>query len=769
MTLRRAIVRYWPYVKDFGVALRPLRFGILGIGIIFVLWLDSYTGQGADVLIAYSHSAFLGLKSWQFMLALVVFSLVVWLTMYLAILLRFRHGVQDEPAVMAAYRAQYPAPIYYPDSADARAEADRRVKWILWLRKIAPPLLGAGAPFVTALGLLGAEGFHAFTEYAIWFALLSGIVFFLLFRVMMPKDLSANIKNSWNKIQLGWVKWLPVFAFAALLFIAGTSFVDPVSWGLRLGPIIVFFSVVALIVISGTAVSLLSRQSSLPIFLIVLLFLIVWHRLAPDERVRYLDSANTSSDIEHRLHPVDAIDHWLRGNHLQADQASDNSPSIQQTGPKVSPVVFVSAAGGGSRAAYWTAAILGALEDQTDRKFSNHLIAISGVSGGSLGAAIYRSLLSADERVSNYQQAGQEAAAGDFLGPVLAAMATHDILPPLSGADRSYASEEEIIFHGDRAVAIEQAWERSWSRAVCGNDSKDCPNLFAGSFIKLFNERPLPALLLNGTAVETGARVVTSSLRIECDSFGANQPQPCTSKMRDISDFLAHLADHAPEKKGALDIRVSTAVSNSARFPVVLPAATANIALSVPQTGPQPPDRPPQRVPVEARIVDGGYFENFGATTMHELILELGEKLKNTQLAPVIVQISSDPELSIDFDPGYGRPMVKNITLGHFFAQLRAPLQAYYMTRDAHGTQARLLLEDDAKQLGFRYFHFRICPQPRSNPPLAWILSDQAQERLRASLESSTESCNNKDAFKTLVNCIKERTEAACRPQKSAG
>src|SRR5438477_10117049 len=91
--IRRAIVRYWSYVKDFGVALRPLRFGILGIGIIFVLWLDSYTGQGSDVLIAYSHSAFLGLKSWQFMLALVVFSLVVWLTMYLAILLRFRHGV----------------------------------------------------------------------------------------------------------------------------------------------------------------------------------------------------------------------------------------------------------------------------------------------------------------------------------------------------------------------------------------------------------------------------------------------------------------------------------------------------------------------------------------------------------------------------------------------------------------------------------------------------------------------------------------------------
>lgn len=170
-------VRFWPYVKDLGVALRPVRFGILGIAVVLVIWFDSYTGQGADVLIAYSHSALFGGKSWQFFLGLLVFSLVVWVAMYLAVLIRFKHDGQSEPAIMIRYRTQYPAPIFVPNNPGARKEAKRRVKWILSIRRIMPPAIGAAAPLVTALGLLAAEGAQAISEYAIWLAL--GLCIFL--------------------------------------------------------------------------------------------------------------------------------------------------------------------------------------------------------------------------------------------------------------------------------------------------------------------------------------------------------------------------------------------------------------------------------------------------------------------------------------------------------------------------------------------------------------------------------------------------------------
>jgi hypothetical protein len=116
--------------------------------------------------------------------------------------------------------------------------------------------------------------------------------------------------------------------------------------------------------------------------------------------------------------------------------------------------------------------------------------------------------------------------------------------------------------------------------------------------------------------------------------------------------------------------------------------------------------------------------------------------------------------------------MVNETSLGRLLAQLRAPLEAYYMTRDAHGTQARLLLQDDARQHHFRYLHFRICRQDHANPPLAWILSDQAQERLRTSLDASSQECDNKAAFTTLIACITEtdagRKQAACRPAEGS-
>jgi hypothetical protein len=60
------------------------------------------------------------------------------------------------------------------------------------------------------------------------------------------------------------------------------------------------------------------------------------------------------------------------------------------------PVVIVAAEGGGIRAPYWTALVLGELQDQAagaGLDFTRHVFAISGVSGGSLGAATFAALV----------------------------------------------------------------------------------------------------------------------------------------------------------------------------------------------------------------------------------------------------------------------------------------------------------------------------------------------------------------------------------------
>src|SRR5262249_37231738 len=57
------------------------------------------------------------------------------------------------------------------------------------------------------------------------------------------------------------------------------------------------------------------------------------------------------------------------------------------------PLLPIAAAGGASRAAYWTATVLRAFDDRTQGTFFDHVFAISSVSGGTLGAIGYAAWL----------------------------------------------------------------------------------------------------------------------------------------------------------------------------------------------------------------------------------------------------------------------------------------------------------------------------------------------------------------------------------------
>src|SRR5204863_4591509 len=85
------------------------------------------------------------------------------------------------------------------------------------------------------------------------------------------------------------------------------------------------------------------------------------------------------------------------------------------------------------------------------------------------------------------------------------------------------------------------------------------------------------------------------------------------------------------------------------------------------------------------RVVDGGYFENFGALTA----LELADQLQLLHLDPRIVLINNEPAasgmscLTRDSQIALPKPPSK-IT----FATVRSPVAALYATGMARGTHA---------------------------------------------------------------------------------
>ena len=256
------------------------------------------------------------------------------------------------------------------------------------------------------------------------------------------------------------------------------------------------------------------------------------------------------------------------------------------------PMVVVATAGGGIRAAYWTATVLEQLKEGLGTNgLRPYLFAISGVSGGSVGATAF------DAALANSDESGcgkacpksTEFLTEDFLAPTLASGIFKD-LPSSLLPD---------LWQDDRGAALEQGFEH----ASGGRLARPFLSLFPYGGQSSQTWRPI--LLLNATHEETGKRIITSHVLIERDNFV------------DALDAL-HVLDQ--------DVRASTAAHNSARFSYVSPAGNLGRRKSAAVANGWPTDWNSLKDRFNAwlaqwngSVIDGGYFENFGALSALEL------------------------------------------------------------------------------------------------------------------------------------------------------
>jgi hypothetical protein len=383
--------------------------------------------------------------------------------------------------------------------------------------------------------------------------------------------------------------------------------------------------------------------------------------------------------------------------------------ALVQKFPAPHPLYIVATEGGGIRAAYWTGIVLGGLQD-ANPNFATHVFAISGVSGGSLGAVVFDALVAENDGRS-YEENAHEILSRDFLSPALASMLYPDLVQRFLPVPIAYF---------DRAQALERGWEKAW-RDRMGDDR------FSRSFVDLWpddSQKWVPALFLNGTSVEKGNRIMTSNLRVT-DSFF------------DVEDAAVKLGP--PDEgatKVACHIPLSTAAHMSARFTYVSPAG---------------------RFPDGTHIVDGGYFENSGATTALEILTRINEwcAFKHiTDVDPKIIMISNNPRRP-PIAPAKPGPEKAGPTLtepetvhGDLLGEVMSPVKALLNARDARGTFAQKAIahqqrrfkaadtappsKDQPESLSPDIFYFSLEDQDVPLP-LGWMLSDAARKRCDAS------------------------------------
>jgi hypothetical protein len=303
-------------------------------------------------------------------------------------------------------------------------------------------------------------------------------------------------------------------------------------------------------------------------------------------------------------------------------------------------------------------------------------------------------------------------------------------------------------------------------------------------------------LVLNGTSEATGGRIVTTLL--EPNYRGA---KPCPTlegpngcKLFTETDHFHDLITSAPDSRldswtGAIerhflrwhyrdktldDVRLSTAAHNSARFPLISPPGTVR------NGGQQVVDR----------IVDGGYFENYGAISASELALAL--RALHPELVPLVIVISNDPDDLLnpadDSDPVAPPTVVRQadqlakararVSGGEFVTDLTAPLKSFAHAWPAHGTLAvedlRAWLHQTNAACVIQLVHIRVWPQPEKPDvtssravSMSWWLSAPVQRHLHQQMEGDTNQNENMPRLDAIWSAMK--MSGGCVAASTAG
>ncbi len=615
-----------------------------------------------------------------------------------------------------------------------------------WVNAV-PRFLGSAAYLVAASSALIAWFKLGFT-FQRWHGLLVvlNLAFAVLFFYLMKfrRVLQGKLLGPDKESVLDLVPWItPVtWTYSVVLFLAATLI--PVRFGFWAGALGIVFFALSSIVFFG---SWLVRETTPP-----------WSQDAKHPNAGASTFPVMTALVT--LAVVLTFWPWNDNHHLRTQpMAPDSRPGVEQffnawknqaptlppenaDGKPYQPMVVVATAGGGIRAGYWTAVVLGKITDAAP-KFRNALFAISGVSGGSVGAAFYTATLRelgqgcAEATAKGVSQAADcitkpvlQSLSQEFLAPVVARMLYPDLMQRFL----------PVAVLPDRATALSAAWQESWQSSVAqprtlGLDAALASLLQVDSGM---GKEWLPALLLNSTHVETGQRVIASSLALD------------KARLRDDPAIPAFLNAVDLQKLIKADVTLGTAALNSARFTYVSPPATLPCAdsswISFCRNG---------------HVVDGGYFENFGAVTAKQLLDAaplpgLGEP---ASVRPIVILISNDAGLGTKIEddvppqelPSQG---VANETL--------APVRTLLNTRDSRGILAAKELRASVPRENF--FHFRmLLKDGQVEPALGWALDKSSEQQMRNML-----TCReaNHDQYLRLLKILgvpQERWEALAR------
>jgi hypothetical protein len=262
------------------------------------------------------------------------------------------------------------------------------------------------------------------------------------------------------------------------------------------------------------------------------------------------------------------------------------------------PLVIVATSGGALRAAIWTLNVLGGLEERLPG-FLAHVRIITGASGGMVGAAHLVSAL-----------ATRPAPATGQPLPWIGAPALDRIIDDAAKDSLTAVTRALILPGQDRGRALEEVWEEN-TRGRLERPFRD--------LLRAEEEGWLPSLVYSPLLVEDGRRLLISNLDLApiARTLGPQTscPAACEQSISAVQLFACG---------GEVDrVKLSTVARLNATFPWVTSAALLGST----------PDR---------RVVDAGYYDNYGVDVATAWIHENADWLEHHTSGVLLLQIRDE-------------------------------------------------------------------------------------------------------------------------------
>jgi Patatin-like phospholipase len=470
----------------------------------------------------------------------------------------------------------------------------------------------------------------------------------------LPADLMPGILDG-PRLRSGHeMAGLALLVFAAVYLAVGVAF-WPTLVSPEHQPAAMFFLLLLLTVFTwllpGAAFFL--DRTRLPVFTTLLVVSLLTGFVRTDHQYQVKEKGLRAVQA---LRPTDVVHYWEHG------------PRGKEKGN--APIIVVSTAGGGIRAAAWTAEVITRLQEKC-QQVSDSLVLVSSVSGGSVGSMFVVGPYDGGGKYPTNLEAIRSNASRSSLSAVGWGMAYPDLArtSPLAGV---FIPETR-----DRGWSLENAWATAWREA-----HQDTPTMRQWRVDVTNGTRP--AVIFNATVSENGDRFLVAS---------TDTTSPGTKRFFELYPNA--------------DIGVATAARLSATFPYVSPLARAS-------------DEPINK---GFHIGDGGYYDNSGLLSVVEWLEQAAPALGDHQV--VLILIDAKPGNEADGQAwSWQRQMV-----GPIETLLEVRTSSQQLRDSIELSMAKEYLENRSVKMSPAPFLFES-----SLPvPLSWHLTDSQIAEVRNS------------------------------------